>query len=173
MFPRLDAIEEVTVTGATPDAAGGAQGSVQVAFVTRSGTNHFNRSIYHYCRSPELNTNYYFNEINNLPKNDVTVHQFGGRVGGPIVRNKAFFFFNYEQFHLPNEATRTRTILGQDAQQGCSATTWPARSGRVNVLDLARGERSARLGRSDDPLAADVHPQRRRARPGRSRRRRT
>ena len=48
VFPRLDAIEEVTVTGATPDAAGGAQGSVQVAFVTRSGTNTFDSSIYHY-----------------------------------------------------------------------------------------------------------------------------
>ena len=44
VFPRLDAIEEVTVTGATPDAAGGAQGSVQVAFVTRSGNNKFRRA---------------------------------------------------------------------------------------------------------------------------------
>ena len=107
VFPRMDAIEEVTVTGATPDAAGGAQGSVQVAFVTRSGSNAFNRSLYHYWRSPKLNSNYYFNKISNLPKNNVTVHQFGGRVGGPIVRNKAFFFVNYEQFYLPNEATRT------------------------------------------------------------------
>ena len=138
VFPRLDAIEEVTVTGATPDAAGGAQGSVQVAFVTRSGTNQFNRSIYHYWRSPKLNTNYYFNEINNLPRNNVTVHQFGGRIGGPIVRNKAFFFFNYEQFYLPNEATRTRTILGQDAQLGLFRYDVAGEIRSRNVLDLAR-----------------------------------
>ena len=104
MFPRLDAVEEVTVTGATPDAAGAAQGSVQIAFATRSGTNVFNSSLYYYYRTPAFNTNYYFNEINNLGKNEVRVHQYGGRVGGPIVipglvdgRGKAFFFFNYEQ----------------------------------------------------------------------------
>ncbi len=138
VFPRLDAVEEVTVTGATPDAAGGAQGSVQVAFVTRSGTNTFASSIYHYWRSPKFNTNYYFNEINNLPVNNVTVHQFGGRVGGPIIRNKAFFFVNYEQFYLPNESTRTRTVINQAAQQGVFRYDAAGQVRQVNVLDLAR-----------------------------------
>ena len=50
--PRLDAIEEVTVTGATPGADRPAQGAVQIAFVTRSGTNPFNGSVYHYFRHP-------------------------------------------------------------------------------------------------------------------------
>ena len=68
VFPRMDAIEEVTVTGATPDAGSGAQGSVQIAFATRSGSNRYDTSIYHYYRTPSLNTNYYFNEINNLPE---------------------------------------------------------------------------------------------------------
>ena len=107
VFPRMDAIEEVTVTGATPDAGSGAQGSVQIAFATRSGSNRYDTSVYHYYRTPTLNTNYYFNEINSLPKNAITVHQYGGRVGGPIKPGKAFFFFNYERFHLPNAATRT------------------------------------------------------------------
>ena len=153
VFPRLDAIEEVTVTGATPDAAGGAQGSVQVAFVTRSGTNKFNTSVYDYYRSPTLNTNYYFNEINNLPVNNVTVHQFGGRIGGPIVRNKAFFFFNYEQFYLPNESTRTRTAINATAQQGLFRYDVAGQVREVNVLDLARANNQLS---SVDPIVASL-----------------
>ena len=61
--PRLDAVEEVTVTGATPTADQAALGAVQVAFVTRSGTNNFDGSLYHYFRHPDLNSNYYFNRI--------------------------------------------------------------------------------------------------------------
>ena len=83
--PRLDAVEEVTVTGATPTADQAALGAVQVAFVTRSGTNNFDGSLYHYFRHPDLNSNYYFNKIRGLERNDVVVHQYGGRVGGPIV----------------------------------------------------------------------------------------
>ena len=103
--PRLDAIEEITVTGATPGAGGGS-GSVQIAFTTRSGTNQLASSIYHTIRDPRLNTNYYFNKVNGLEKNDVRMHTYGGRIGGPIVipglydgHNKAFFFFNMEHQH--------------------------------------------------------------------------
>jgi hypothetical protein len=126
--PRLDAVEEVTVTGAVPGADRGGQGAVNVAFVTRSGSNTFDRSIYHYMRHPALNSNYFFNEVNGLDKNDVNVHQYGGRIGGPIVlpglfdgRGRAFFFFNYEHFYQPTEATRTRTIINEQAQQGLFA----------------------------------------------------
>ncbi len=123
--PRLDAVEEVTVTGATPTADQAALGAVAISFVTRSGTNNLDGSIYHYYRSPKLNSNYYFNKLRNLERNDVTVHQYGGRVGGPIVipglfngRNKAFFFFNWEEFYQPTEASRTRTIINPRTQEG-------------------------------------------------------
>jgi hypothetical protein len=123
--PRLDAVEEVTVTGATPGADQAAMGAVQISFATRAGTNNFDGSVYHYFRHPELNSNYWFNKIRGLERNDVIVHQYGVRVGGPIVipglfdgRNKAFFFFNHEEFYQPTEASRTRTILHPLAQQG-------------------------------------------------------
>src|SRR5690606_15508669 len=74
--PRMDAVEEITVTGAVPGVGAGA-GSVQIAFVTRSGSNQFDSSIYHYFRHPSLNTNYFFNEVNGLDKNRVIVHQYG------------------------------------------------------------------------------------------------
>jgi len=125
--PRLDAIEEITVTGATP-GAGTGNGSTQVAFTTRSGTNDFVGSVYDTIRDPRMNSNYYFNKINGLEKNEVKLQTYGGRLGGPIVipglydgHNKAFFFVNFEHQYQPSSATRTRTILNPDAQNGVFA----------------------------------------------------
>jgi hypothetical protein len=52
---RMDAVEEITVTGAVPGAGAGA-GSVQIAMTTRSGSNSFDGSVYHYWRQPEFNS---------------------------------------------------------------------------------------------------------------------
>jgi len=123
--PRQDAVEAVTVTTAANGADIGGHGAVQVAFVTRSGTNRFTGSAYEYFRHPSLNTNYWFNKNAGLPKNDIMLNQYGARQGGPIVlpgvydgRGKAFFFFNYEELRLPNNFTRNRTIANPRAQSG-------------------------------------------------------
>jgi hypothetical protein len=150
VFPRTDAVEEVTVTGATPGASSGAQGSVQIAFATRSGSNQFNHSFYHYYRTPKLNSNYYFNEIAGLGKNQVTVHQYGGRTGGPIKPGKAFYFFNFEHFHLPNEATRNRTILQPQALNGVFRYDVNGAIREVNVLTLGAANSSV------DPTIASL-----------------
>lgn len=121
--PRMDAVEEITVTGAVPGVGAGA-GSTQIAFVTRSGANQFDGSLYHYWRDPRFNSNSYFNIVNSLPKNDVVAHQYGGRLGGPVVlpglngRGKAFFFLNMEHLYQPSSVTRTRLILNDTARAG-------------------------------------------------------
>jgi hypothetical protein len=146
--PRLDAIEEITVTGAVP-GAGSGPGSVQIQFATRSGTNRLDGSVYHYWRQPEFNSNYYFNKINKLAKNEVVAHQYGFRQGGPIVipglfdgHNKAFFFFNFERLYQPSSATRTRTVLRTDAQAGIfgyNVTVGGVQQRRtIDLLALAR-----------------------------------
>jgi len=112
--PRLDAVEEVTVSTANPGAESSGQGAVQVRFQTRSGTNTFQGSIYHYLRRTNWNTPYWFNENQNypsLPNDKARIDTFGGRVGGPILKDKLFFFLNYEEFRQPMSAARTRTVL--------------------------------------------------------------
>lgn len=143
--PRTDAVEEITVTGATPGANNAGAGAVNIAFVTRSGTNRLTSSMYHYFRHPSLNSNYYFNKVNGLGRNEVIVHQYGGRVGGPIVipgivdgRGKAFFFFNMEHFYQPTEATRTRTVLSAAAQQGLFTYSAGGTTRQVDLFALAR-----------------------------------
>ncbi len=125
IHPKLDLIEEVTVSQATAAADASGQGAVQIKFATRSGTNQFTGSAYEFHRNRGLNTNYYFNEINNLDKNVLTLNQWGFRQGGPIVlpgmydgRGKAFFFFNFEQLRFPLSNTRTRGLLSPLAQSG-------------------------------------------------------
>ena len=149
VFPQLDAVEQVTVTGAAAGAESAGGGSVAIRFVTRSGTNSFRGTSYYYLRHPKFNTNYYFNEQQGLPKNRLILNQFGGSVGGPIVlprlydgRGKAFYFFNYEEFYQPTSATRTRTLLHPIAASGVfryNVTQSGVTTVReVNLFDLAR-----------------------------------
>jgi hypothetical protein len=142
--PRLDAIEEVTVTTASQGVDASGQGAVQIKFVTRGGTNNFTGSGYHYYRNDALNANTWFNNRNGIDKTDLLQNQAGFRVGGPVViprlfdgHNKAFFFFNYEEFHQPGQTTRNRTILNPLAQQGVFSYEGANGQQSVNVLQLA------------------------------------
>ena len=142
--PRQDAVEAVNVTTAVQGAQTGGSGAVSINFSTRSGSNRFSGSGYEYWRDPRLNSNYWFNERNGLPKNDVKLNQFGARVGGPIVipglydgHNKAFFFANYEQVRFPNSFTRTRQALHPRAVDGWFRYTVSGQTREVNVLQLA------------------------------------
>jgi len=138
--PRIDAIEEVTVSTATPGADTSGDGAVQIKFVTRRGTNDYNGSLYWYHRNPSLNANYYFNNLTNQPRARVLLNQFGGRVGGPLSipkvfngKDRAFFFVNYEEYRLPEQQFRTRRILTPEALTGIYR--YGTRS--VNLLQLA------------------------------------
>lgn len=158
--PRQDAVEAAAVTLGAAGAAQASGGGVTMAFQTRSGGNRFTGSVYEYYRHWNMNSNYYFNEINGLPKNEIKLNQYGGRAGGPIVvpgiydgRGKAFFFFHYEQVRFPNSTTRTRYALNTRAAQGFFRYECGTGVCEVNVLDLARdyGQINAK-----DPLVASL-----------------
>jgi outer membrane receptor protein involved in Fe transport len=138
--PRLDAIEEVTVSSAGQGADATGNGAVQIKFTTRSGTNSFSGSGYEYYRSDRLNANTWFNNRNGVAKPKLKQNQTGFRVGGPIVipglydgHNKAFFFANYEELRQPSDTTRNRNVLNTAAQNG----QFSYAGGSVNVLALA------------------------------------
>src|SRR5262249_10100931 len=155
----LDSVQEVTISSAARKRQGGAMGSYQIKFITRQGTNDFHGSVYEYHRNPVLNSNYWFNNrdlppdpaTGKAPRARVLFNQYGFRVGGPIIRNKAFFFTNYEEFRQPSQVNRTRTILNPLAQAGIFRYANGAQS--VNLLDLA-----ARNGQTatPDPVIAKL-----------------
>ena len=140
--PRLDAVEEVTLTTASAGADASGQGAIQIRFVTRSGTNKFETSLYWFMQHELFNSNSYFNRLSGLPVPAATNYTYGGRIGGPIIlpgfdgRGKAFFFFNQEEVYNPLEASRTRTMIRQSALDGnfCYGITGAPTC--VNVMTL-------------------------------------
>ena len=126
LTPLLDSVEEVTVTTAGNTAEATGQGSVQVKFVTKSGTNNWTGTAYEYLRHDGLNANTWFRNrdlppdpaTGKAPKDKLRNYQQGVALGGPIMRNKAFFFFNYEEQRAPASSTLQRVILTPEASAG-------------------------------------------------------
>jgi hypothetical protein len=150
--PRMDAVEEVTVSTANPGAESAGQGAVQIRFVTRSGTNKLQGSAYEYMRRTSFNSNYWFNQRDGLPKDEVKVDTFGGRIGGPIKKDKLFFFFNYEEFRQPGTQSRSRTVLTAEASTGIFKWNGGPAAG-VNLLALAAANGQTSTA---DPLTAKL-----------------
>ncbi len=157
--PRIDAINEVTVSTATPGAESSAEGAVQVKFVTRSGDNAFHGGVYEYHRNPALHANYWFNNrdlppdprTGKAPRDRVLLNQYGFRLGGPFRfpkklfgplgfdgRDRAFFFVNYEEYRLPEQTTRQRTILHPLTQEGIFRYNTSSGVRQVDLLQVAR-----------------------------------
>jgi hypothetical protein len=159
--PRLDAIEEVSVSTAAQGAGDSGQGAVQVKFVTRGGTNAFTGSGYYFQRRDRFNANTWFNNRNGVAKAKLKQDQAGFRVGGPIVipglfdgHNKAFFFANYEELRQPSDVTRNnRTILNPGAQAGNYSYVTGGQTVTVNVLQIAAA--NGQLA-SVDPLVGKI-----------------
>ncbi|HZE15201.1 MAG TPA: TonB-dependent receptor plug domain-containing protein, partial [Mycobacterium sp.] len=116
--PRIDAVEEVTVSSAASSAESIGQGAVQIRFTTRSGSNQWRGSAYMYYRDQHLNANSWFNNRDHVDKPLLMQRQPGARLGGPIIKDKLFFFVNYEEFRAPSTVTRNRTILSPGAMAG-------------------------------------------------------
>ena len=95
VFPNVDALDQVQVLTSSYDAQYGRSGSGAVEAVTKSGTNSFHGEAFEFLRNQYFNAKNYFN----LPGEAVGAykkHDFGGTVGGPIIKDKLFFFYSEE-----------------------------------------------------------------------------
>ena len=91
-----DAVKEFQVNSNSFSAEYGRAGGAVINVVTKSGTNEFHGSAFEFFRDKALNANNAINELNNRPKSPYHFNQFGGTIGGPMRRNRDFFFFNYD-----------------------------------------------------------------------------
>ncbi len=175
--PRIDAIEEVQVSTATPGAEASAGGAVHIRFVTKGGTNDYHGGAWWYNRQRVYNSNYYFNKINRqrsepgcdidtpgclveTPRSQVMLNQWGFKIGGPVtpwLKDKVFFFFAYDEFRLPEQQTRSRVILTPEAEAGIFkyvASNGELRS--VNLLGLAAARNNPLIPGTKDPTIAGI-----------------
>ncbi|MFP5229171.1 MAG: carboxypeptidase regulatory-like domain-containing protein [Acidobacteriota bacterium] len=139
----VDSVQEFRGTTAGELASAGEGGGGQFTLVTRSGSNQFHGNVEEYHRDTDLEANDWFNNNDGVPRPPLIRNQFGGTFGGPIRKDKLFFFFNYEgrRDTLSNLITRTvplnnfrnSTISYLNAAGGTSTLT----SAQVAALDPA------------------------------------
>ncbi len=182
--PMMDSVEEITVSTSNPEAASSGSGGATISMQTRSGSNRFTGSAYNTWRNQAgtndddstartkspgflwgMNSPYWFNK-RDVPKtkagdyfiNDVRLQTPGFRVGGPVIKDKLFYFFNYEEFRLPESRSRTRYLLNTAAQTGLF--TYTANNGTtqtVNLLSIAAANgQTATMDPSIAKLLGDI-----------------
>ncbi|MGA3237587.1 MAG: TonB-dependent receptor [Bryobacteraceae bacterium] len=113
--PPVDGLQEVRVMAGTYSAEfGNAAGAVVLAY-SKSGTNTYHGTAYEFLQNTDFNANTFFNNAAGTPRTQTHKNQYGGTVGGPIRKNKTFFFADYqgEQIHTPAATTQTIPTLAQ------------------------------------------------------------
>jgi Carboxypeptidase regulatory-like domain/TonB dependent receptor len=115
----VDAIQEFKVQSNLYSAQAGTLGGAQINIAIKSGTNALHGSLYEFLRNDNLDARNFFDR-NTKP--EFRQNQFGGTVGGPVVKNKVFFFGNYEGLRLAKALTRTFTVPTDAIRNGQFAT---------------------------------------------------
>ncbi len=116
MRATLDSLQEFRVTTSNYDAASGRSSGAQVNLVTKSGTNNFHGSLYEYHRPTFDVANDYFNKSSQLSQGlpnrpqHILRNTFGGTIGGPIIKDRLFFFAAYEGQRTADQVQTNRVI---------------------------------------------------------------
>ena len=147
----VDSVEQFSgsVAGLVPSTGTGSGGQFQL--VTKSGGNAFHGNVNEYHRDTTTVANTWFNNLNGLPRTPLIRNQFGGSIGGPIRRDKMFFFFNLAQSRIvqsassepivPLAAFRSGNLNYIKNDPGCGDSsrlnTQPGCIGTLSASDLA------------------------------------
>ncbi|MBM3812112.1 MAG: carboxypeptidase regulatory-like domain-containing protein [Acidimicrobiia bacterium] len=113
-----DSISEYRVITSVAKAEYGRNSGAQVQVVTRSGTNEFHGNLFEYHRNTIFNANEWFNNRSGIHREILIRNQFGAGLGGPIRKDKTFFFFNWQSQRMAQSLTQTRTVLTPTMRNG-------------------------------------------------------
>jgi len=172
----LDSVQEFRVTTSNYNADQGRSSGAQVSLVTKSGTNSFHGSLYEYHRNTYTSANDYFVKTAELSGGQPNVppklirNIFGGSLGGPILKDRLFFFVNYEGSRQREENSVLRIVPSDSLRQGlmryvCDSTDpscTPGNASGVTVVNDASLGRVATLSAAQiqqmDPLHIGNNP---------------
>src|SRR5262249_48359505 len=113
----IEQVSELTVTSSNPGAGVGA-GAAQIIQVAPSGTNALHGNAYWYNRNNRFAANDWFSSRDGIPVAFLNQNQLGASVGGPIFKNKLFYYGNYEAFRNHQQSPRNRMLLTPQPRQG-------------------------------------------------------
>jgi hypothetical protein len=114
----LDSVQEFRVTVTGMGAEDGRSSGGQVSLVTRSGSNTLHGSAYEYNRNTDYTANNWFNNRSGVDRPQLVRNQFGASLGGPIKKDRIFYFFNYERRIDHSDQTQQRTVPSATLREG-------------------------------------------------------
>ncbi|HSR67809.1 MAG TPA: carboxypeptidase-like regulatory domain-containing protein [Acidobacteriota bacterium] len=114
----VESVQEFRIAVANPDASFGRSAGANMTLVTKRGGNQYHGSAYWYHQNDNLNANSWNNNRRGAPKAERKDNRFGFSIGGPIIKDKTFFFWNYEGRRLPGSTAITRTVPTQSLRDG-------------------------------------------------------
>ena len=143
----LDSVQEFRTTIAGQGAELGHSSGGQVSIVTKSGTNSLHGSVYEYNRNTSFEANDWFSNRAGVPRPALIRNQYGASIGGPIKKNKVFFFYNWEGRKDRSQSAATATVPSDSFKEGTvkvllqNGQTVPLTPADVKALDpLGIGE---------------------------------
>lgn len=113
-----DSLQEIRVITGNATADQGRNSGAQVMLVTKSGTNQIHGNLFYFHRNSALSANEWENNLKGLKKPPLRQHQFGGDIGGPIFKNRTFYFFNTQIQRQITPILTTRNVYTATARQG-------------------------------------------------------
>jgi Carboxypeptidase regulatory-like domain/TonB dependent receptor len=131
----VDAMQEFRIQTSSFAPEFGRTPGGQISIVTRSGTNAFHGTLFEYFRNDVLDANNWFANYNGLPKPAERQNDFGGVFGGPVIKDKTFFFFSYEGLRLRQPMTQETVVPDAASRQQAPATMQPY----LNAYPVANG----------------------------------
>ena len=129
--PAVDAIQEFKVQSGVMSAEFGYTAGGVVNMVTKSGTNQFHGSLYEFLRNDKLDARNAFAAV----KAPFRYNQFGGVVGGPVRKDKTFFFYNYEEWRFRRQYTVIGTTPTDEQRTGDLSRLADARGNAIPIYD--------------------------------------
>lgn len=153
----VESVEEFRVAVTNPNASFGRSAGGQVALVGRRGSNEFHGALYWYHQNDALNANSWTNNRAAVPKAESKENRYGFRAGGPVRRDSAFFFFNYEGRNFSRVFDVTRVVPTDTLRRG--VVRFRDNANRVVSYDLATSTLcAAGNNRRCDPRGLGLSP---------------
>ncbi|MCX6602744.1 MAG: TonB-dependent receptor, partial [Acidobacteria bacterium] len=131
----VDATEEFRLIVRNPSAEFGRTGGGVINLISKAGTNDFHGSLYEFHRNKSLRANDFFSNRAGRPRQPLVFNQWGATVGGPIKKDKTFFFFNWEQFKQRTLASTIRSVPTALQRAGDFSETKTSTGALIQVFD--------------------------------------